>query len=135
MKVPTGNPLMINIVFKRQFFSFQSTLVCGIDVHARLLFWEKIPLCTALFWSARLLFLRKKSPCTFTLQHVYWYLPCTFINFEKKNPPARPNLSLLCDWKSFFMVKIKSIQAVDNYIPKQLCFRNYLQSTDNWPEN
>ena len=27
------------------------------------------------------------------------------------------------------MVKSKRIQAVDNYHPKQLCFRNYLEST------
>ena len=41
------------------------TLVCRIDVHARLLI------------------LRKKFP----LHGLIW--PCTFIVFEKKNPPAR----------------------------------------------
>ena len=52
------------------------TLVCWIDVHARLLI------------------LRKKSPCTFIFLHLYWYLPCMFINFEKKIPNARPYLGL-----------------------------------------
>ena len=46
-------------------FKHISTLVCRIDVHARLLI------------------LRKKFP----LHGLIW--PCTFIVFEKKNPPAR----------------------------------------------
>ena len=57
-------------------------------------FEKKNPPCTALFWSARLLFLRKNSPCMFIFLHFYCYLPCTFINFEKKIPPARPYLGL-----------------------------------------
>ena len=44
-----------------------STLVYRIEVHARLLILRKIPSCTALFGSARLLILRKNSPL-----HVYW---------------------------------------------------------------
>ena len=42
------------------------TLVCRIDVHARLLILRKNPPCTVLFGSARLLILRQKSPL-----HVY----------------------------------------------------------------
>ena len=57
-------------------------------------FEKKNPPCTVLFGSARLLFLRENSPCTFIFLHFYCYLPCTFINFEKKIPPARPYLGL-----------------------------------------
>jgi hypothetical protein len=55
--------------------------------------------CTVLFWSARLLILRKFSPL-----HVYFFLhsslilACTFINFEKKFPPARSYLGLHVYW-------------------------------------
>ena len=55
----------------------------------------KIPPCTVLFWSARLLILRKFCPL-----HVYFFLHsspilvCTFINFEKKFPPARSYFGL-----------------------------------------
>ena len=59
-----------------------------------------------LFGSARLLFLRENSPYMFIFLHLYWYparllilrkksplhgliLVCTFIDFEKKFPPAR----------------------------------------------
>ena len=52
-------------------------------------FEKKISPCTALFWSARLLILRKNSPCTFIPSYVNGLiLVCTFINFEKKNPPC-----------------------------------------------
>ena len=79
-----------------------------IDVHARLSILRKNPPCTVLFWSARLLILKKISPL-----HVYFVLHsspiwsahllilrknsplhglilvCTFIDFETIFPPGR----------------------------------------------
>jgi hypothetical protein len=58
-------------------------------------FERKNPPCTVLFWSARLLILRKNSPCTSIPSYVNGLiLVCTFINFEKKFPPARPYFGL-----------------------------------------
>ena len=54
------------IVVKNEYHKVASTLVYRIDVHARLLNLRKNSPCTALFWSARLLILRKKIPL-----HVY----------------------------------------------------------------
>ena len=71
-----------------------NTLVCRINVHARLLFWEKNSLARPYFGLHVYCFCRKKSPCTFIFLHLYWYLPCTFINFEKKIPPTWPYLGL-----------------------------------------
>ena len=63
------------------------------------LFVKKNSSCMVLFWSARLLILRKFSPL-----HVYFFLHsslilvCTFINFEKKFPPARSYFGLHVYW-------------------------------------
>ena len=64
------------------------TLVYRIDVHARLsILRKKFPPARPYFGLHVYCFWEKK-PCTFIFLHVYWYLPCTFINFEKKIPPC-----------------------------------------------
>ena len=57
----------------------------------------------ALFWSASLLFLRKKNLlASFFFQHVYWYLPCTFIDYEIKIP--LDGLILVCKFNVFLRI-------------------------------
>ena len=71
------------------------TLVCLIDVHARLLILRKnFPLHGPILVCMFIVFEKKIPLHVYSILHVYWYLPCMFINFEKKIPPARPYLGL-----------------------------------------
>ena len=61
---------MVKYIIKSSEIYNESTLVCQIEVHARLLILRKIPPCTALFGSARLLILRQNSPLHVYLGHI-----------------------------------------------------------------
>ena len=93
---PTSQKLQLQTFIDLLPTTYLLTLVCRIDVLARLLILRKnspfhgfIQICMFIDFE------KKKSPIhVYCILHVYWYLSCTFINFEKKLPPARPYFGL-----------------------------------------
>ena len=72
-----------------------SILVYWIDVHASILILRKnFPLHSLILVCTFLDVEKKFHLHIYSILHVYWYLSCMFINFEKKFPPARPYFGL-----------------------------------------